>query len=147
MLWEYVCGGLGSNFHIPLYIDLGELVRIVTVFSYLVELRTCIWGYIYIYILWLNGNSMMRLECVPALSLINFIIYMSDQDGLLNLPKKIYLQFSGILCWQIDLFTHLAYTSIGWFLVLKKFQNFSPAGVNMHICTAFTMLSYLLSLN
>ena len=51
MLWEYVCGGLGSNFHIPLYIDLGELVKIVTAFSYLVELRTtCIWGYIYIYI-------------------------------------------------------------------------------------------------
>ena len=49
--------------------------------------------YIYIYILWLNGNSMLRLECIPALSLINFIIYMSEPADLCILFKMVCWTF------------------------------------------------------
>ena len=52
-----------------------------------------IYLYIYIYILWLNGNNMLRLECVPALSLINFIIYMSEPADLCILFKMVCWTF------------------------------------------------------
>ena len=65
MLWEYVCSGLGSNFHIPIYIDLGEVVKEVTVFSSFEEVSKLFssrYEYVYLYFFYYAVSHLLSLN-------------------------------------------------------------------------------------